>query len=257
MSNGAKLAYDDAGTGPHTFVFIHGWACDRTFWRPQFEDLSRDQRCVAIDLRGRGGSPAIAPYDSTTAADDVAGLIRSLDAGPCILVGHSLGGLVALLVNDRHPQLVKGIVLGDSPLTPAESGRFGSMVSSIRTAGNMDAVASYVETFFVDSTSDAVKTSVRSVMLTCQAEVAAGMLDNDAVFVERMPELIKAADAKPFMAIWAERPLGDPARLREITTFLRQEPIPGAGHFFQLEQPAITNALLRAFIDDVERDPRI
>jgi pimeloyl-ACP methyl ester carboxylesterase len=39
--------------------------------------------------------------------------------------------------------------------------------------------------------------------------------------------------------------------------FIRQEPVADSGHFFQLEQPAITNALLRAFLDDVERDPRL
>jgi pimeloyl-ACP methyl ester carboxylesterase len=59
------------------------------------------------------------------------------------------------------------------------------------------------------------------------------------------------------MAIWASKPLGDPSHLRDITMFIRQEPVPGAGHFFQLEKPAITSALLRAFLDDVERDPRI
>jgi pimeloyl-ACP methyl ester carboxylesterase len=72
-----------------------------------------------------------------------------------------------------------------------------------------------------------------------------------------MEDLIRAADRKPFMAFWAEEPRGDPRWLREITTFLRQEPMAGAGHFFQLEQPEVTNALLRAFIDDIERDPRI
>ena len=39
--------------------------------------------------------------------------------------------------------------------------------------------------------------------------------------------------------------------------FVRQEPIAESGHFFQLEQPALTAALLRAFLDDVERDPRV
>ena len=45
------------------------------------------------------------------------------------------------------------------------------------------------------------------------------------------------------MAIGAARPLGDPAHLRDIAMFIRQEPVTGAGHFFQLEQPAVTNAL--------------
>ena len=59
------------------------------------------------------------------------------------------------------------------------------------------------------------------------------------------------------MAIWAEKPLGDPAWLRDQAIFLRQEPVPGTGHFVQMEQPAVTNALLRAFVDDALRDPRV
>jgi pimeloyl-ACP methyl ester carboxylesterase len=94
-------------------------------------------------------------------------------------------------------------------------------------------------------------------MLACPPEVAAGMLDNAAVLAGRLPALLKAADRKPFMAIWAERPFGEPAWLRDQCPFVRQEPIAGAGHFFQLEKPAITSALLRAFLDDVERDPRV
>jgi pimeloyl-ACP methyl ester carboxylesterase len=72
-----------------------------------------------------------------------------------------------------------------------------------------------------------------------------------------MLELVRAADQKPFMAIWAGKPLGDPAWLRDQTTFVRQEPIAGTGHFFQLEQPAVTSALLRAFLEEAERDPRV
>jgi hypothetical protein len=115
----------------------------------------------------------------------------------------------------------------------------------------------FIESFFTEATSDEIRDLVREMMLTCPADVAAGMLREDAVFVERMEDLIRAADSKPFMAFWPEAPLGDPRWVREVTTFARQEPMAGAGHFFQLEQPEVTNALLRAFLDDVERDPRI
>jgi pimeloyl-ACP methyl ester carboxylesterase len=121
----------------------------------------------------------------------------------------------------------------------------------------MESMRRYVETFFVEETPAEVREAVLEMMLDCPAEVAAGMLGNADVFPERMVELLREADRKPFMAIWASNPLGDPQQLRDVTMFVRQEPIPGAGHFFQLEQPAITNALLRAFVDDVLRDPRI
>jgi len=254
--NGTSIAFEQRGDGGLSFVFVHGWACDRTFWQPQFDDLSRDHRCLAIDMRGCGGSPAYGPYDTTTQADDVAAIIRTLGLGPSIIVGHSLGGLTALLINDRHPDVVLGIVLGDSPLRAAAAGSWPGRVEAIRAAGSMEPVTRTVESFFVHSTPPAVAEHARSVMLSCDADVGAGMLDNGGVFVERLDELIRTADQKPLMAIWAARPLGDPAHLRDLAMFIRQEPIAGAGHFFQLEQPAVTNALLRAFVDDVQRDPR-
>ena len=255
-ASGTTLACERRGSGGVSFVFVHGWACDHSFWQPQFEELSRDNRCLTIDLRGRGESPANGPFDTTKAADDVAALIRVLELGPSVIVGHSLGGLTALLVNDRHPDLVLGTVLGDSPLTLASTGMQGA-IDAIRAAGSMEPMRAFVETFFVESTPAPVVEHARSVMLSCDAAVAAGMLDNGGVFVEHLDDVIRAADRKPLMAIWAGHPLGDPAHLREIAMYIRQEPIAGAGHFFQLERPAITNALLRAFLDDVQRDPRI
>lgn len=254
--NGVVLSYDDRGAGEPPFVFIHGLACDRSFWTPQVEDLSCDFRCVNVDLRGRGESAETPPYDTTTAADDVAALILELGLDRPIVVGHSLGGLVCLLLNDRHPELVRGIVLGDTPLNHAARG-FDDMVEAITTEGSMGPLATSIESFFVEETLHEVQDLARTTMLTCSPEVAAGMLSNSGVFVERLDELIKQADRKPFMTIWGSRPLGDPRHLRDITMFVRQEPMAGAGHFFQLEQPAVTNALLRAFVDDVRRDPRI
>lgn len=255
--NGVTLEYTDEGRGDPPFVFVHGWACDSRVWAPQLADLSRDHRCVSVNLRGRGGSSATPPFDTSQAAEDVAALMRELALAPAIVVGHSLGGLVTLLLNDRQPDLVLGIVIADPPLTSAREGRFERTVGVLNDAGSMSPMAEYIESFFAKDTPESVRDEVREMMLTCPAEVAAGMLSNGQVFVDRLDELIREADRKPFMALWAESPLGDPNRLRDVTMFLRQEPIAGAGHFLQLEQPGITNAVLRAFLDDVARDPRI
>lgn len=255
--NGTNLAYRDEGSGDPAFVFIHGWACDRTFWDPQIEDLKRDHRCIAIDLRGRGESPAVGPFDSFTAAGDVAALIRTLGIAPAIVVGHSLGGLIALILNDQHGELVAGVVTGDSPIEQNGPRRWPTTVGALREAGNMDPVQGFIETFFIETTPEDLAANVRATMLTCDPNVAAGMLDRGDDVADILPTLIRAADKKPFMAFWAEKPLGDPNLLRDLTMFVRQEPIAGSGHFFQLEQPAVTNALLRAFVDDVHRDPRL
>jgi pimeloyl-ACP methyl ester carboxylesterase len=255
--NGARIHFQDEGRGDPPFVFIHGWAGDHESWAAQVEDLSRDHRCISVDWRGRGGSEAVPPFDTTQTADDLAALIEALGLGPCVIAGHSLGGLAALLLNDRHPEVVLGIVLGDPPFSAAASGRIARTARVVAEAGSMSPMAEYIETFFTESTPEPVKDKVRETMLSCPADVAAEMLTNGEVFVERLDDLIRKADTKPLMAIWGQDPLGDPKRLRDTTVFMRQEPMPGAGHFFQLERPEVTNALLRAFLDDVERDPRI
>lgn len=254
-ANGAKLVAWDAGSGTLPFVLVHGLACDHTAWLPQFEDLARDHRCVAIDLRGRGESQAIPPYHLEQQADDVAAVMRALAVGPAIIVGHSLGGIVALVLNERHPDLVMGIAAADSPMRATGLGA-AALVERLRGEGT-SAIEPMVERFFGEGTSEDIRAAVREMMLTCLPEVVAGMLADDERVSTHMTELVKLADRKPFMAMWASRPAGDIAWLRETCMFIRQEPIAGGGHFFQLEKPAITNALLRAFLDDVERDPRI
>ena len=112
--DGATLAYEERGEGSPAMVFIHGWACDRQCWGAQLAEFSRDHRCIAVDLRGRGESDAVPPFGVGRALEDVAALVRSLGIGPVILVGHSLGGIIALAVNGRYPELVLGVVTIDS-----------------------------------------------------------------------------------------------------------------------------------------------
>jgi pimeloyl-ACP methyl ester carboxylesterase len=255
--NGATIAYDDRGSGSPAFVFIHGWACDRTCWSEQLAEFSKRHRCIAVDLRGRGESPAAPPFRAGQALEDVAAIIRELAIGPAILVGHSLGGIIALALNGRYPELVLGVVTIDSPITAQTGAGSPRSVSLIREAGSMRAVEGFIGTFAYDPPHAGAAEYVERVMLGCPADVGAGMLEDLHMVGEDMPRLIREADAKPFMAIWAEKPLGDPAWLREHTTFLRQEPVAGSGHFVQMEQAEVTNSLLRAFLDDVARDPRV
>lgn len=211
------IHFRDEGGGRGTpFVFIHGWACDSSAWRPQVDDLKRDHRCISVDLRGRGASAAVAPYDVFTAAADVANVIRSLGLPPVIVVGHSLGGIVALCLNQAEPELVAGMVTGDSPLELDAPRRWPRTVAALREAGSMDPVQAFVEGFFIDSTPEELAADVRAMMLTCDAEVAAGMLEEGERVADALPELIRLADEKPFMAFWAEQPLGEPNLLRDL-----------------------------------------
>ncbi|WP_234009958.1 alpha/beta fold hydrolase [Streptomyces sp. SA3_actF] len=80
----------------------------------------RGHRVLAMDLRGHGGSVRHPRDTSANAhADDVAGLLGRLGAGPAVLVGQSLGGRVALRVAVEHPSLVRGLALVEADARPA------------------------------------------------------------------------------------------------------------------------------------------
>ena len=255
--NGASLGYDEQGQGAPPFLFVHGWAGDRSFWRPQFEDLSRDFHCLTLDLRGCGDSSVTPPHDLTQAADDIAAVIEDRGMGAAIVAGHDIGGLVALLANSRHEDRVLGTVMVDPPLDSAARGAMGGLAAQIRDVASMEPARVFFDRFFDEESDPAIREHVEERMLACDPQVAAGQLTDNGYFAQNLGALIQTADKKPFMALWGNAPLGDPERLRQITFFLRQEPVTGAGHFLQLENPAMTNALLRAFVDDVRRDPRV
>ncbi|MCF6734536.1 alpha/beta hydrolase [Blastococcus sp. KM273129] len=108
------LATDVDGDGPPV-VLLHGITEDRTFWAPLVAPLATSATVVRVDLRGHGESPLGPGYELADMADDVR---AALDAAgvtePPLVVGHSLGGLLAAVYAGRHP--VRGVVDVDQPL---------------------------------------------------------------------------------------------------------------------------------------------
>jgi pimeloyl-ACP methyl ester carboxylesterase len=102
-----------SGSGP-TVVLLHGWtlSADLNWFSGGYEVASRHGPMVAPDLRGHGrGLRSEEPFTLEAAAEDVAGLLVELQAGPSVIVGYSMGSSIALLLAHMHPELVSGLVL--------------------------------------------------------------------------------------------------------------------------------------------------
>jgi pimeloyl-ACP methyl ester carboxylesterase len=113
--DGADLHYRTHGRGP-LMLLMSGTACDGRFWLPyQVPEFSRDYTVVAYDQRGTGETTARdADYLTSVLASDAAALIRHLNSGPAVVIGHSMGGRVAQLVALDHGDCVDRLVLASS-----------------------------------------------------------------------------------------------------------------------------------------------
>lgn len=96
-AHGAAIRYEVAGEGEPTLVFIHGWSCHRMYWVEQFDRFQRVRRVVSLDLMGHGESDGDrTDWTIEAFGDDVVTVCDELKLQRVVLIGHSMGGPVAL-----------------------------------------------------------------------------------------------------------------------------------------------------------------
>lgn len=105
------LAWTEQGQGA-PLVLIMGLNAPGAAWQPHVDQWSQSFRCLLVDNRGAGSSPAPpGPYSTSAMADDYARLIDQLGLGSCRVVGISMGGAIAQELALRRPDLVERLVL--------------------------------------------------------------------------------------------------------------------------------------------------
>ena len=108
------------GTGV-PIVLLHGLMGRARTWRRVAEWLRPYGAVYGLDARGHGNAPRVGPWTTERFADDVADALRTLDAGPAVLIGHSMGGLHAWATAATYPELVRAVVSED--FAPDQRGR--------------------------------------------------------------------------------------------------------------------------------------
>jgi pimeloyl-ACP methyl ester carboxylesterase len=129
----------DEGDGP-VVVFLHGLASSHHVWNSVIPRVSKTNRCISFDLLGFGGSPR-PDWPAYSVTDHIRAIHRSISAlslnSPIILVGHSMGSILAVAYAETYPKEVASLVLCSLPI-------YTSQVSSGESHRSIDAIYSAI-----------------------------------------------------------------------------------------------------------------
>lgn len=235
VGDGVRLAYDEAGSGTPPVVLVHGMACERTQMRRQLEHLAPRHRVVAVDLRGHGESDKLpGSYTFADLAEDLLALMGALGISRPVLIGHSLGGSISLLLAVAHPDDVAGVVLLDSGVRGPDQ-RTVDLAPFYDTLGGPDH-AERVHRFVVEhlfepgedpATVEAVATSMAATEPHVFLAMARGVLAYDGAATS-------LACGLPAMHVLGPHPFVAPGAIEALGPNWWVGRVVGVGHFMQM-----------------------
>ena len=251
--DGIGLAYEELGSGPgRPMMLVHGFGCDHTFMAYQQSVFSRERRTVAVDLRGHGRSDAphhgYAPEDL---AEDLVWLCQRIGLTAPLVVGHSMGGTIALELGARHPDHAAAIVMIDSLVfpDPAKVEALRPFAASLNGPGGQAGLEAFSAATARPGEGPEASMRWAAAMAATPRHVLAACFASHAIDYDA--SAAAAACRVPLAYIGAASPLGNAERFRELCPNLVVGQTVGSGHFSPLLVPAQINAMIRDFERDV------
>jgi pimeloyl-ACP methyl ester carboxylesterase len=255
--NGVGLAYEDVNPAAPPILFVHGWSCDHTVFAAQVEFFSRSRRVVSVDLRGHGRSDAPEQtYTMTDFADDLAWLCTELALIRPIVIGHSMGGNIALELAAQYPDILAGVVLIDSVVFPSQRFR-NSLQPLVEALQGTDYVAACRQAMLstcLTSDDETVKSQLIASLPKAPREVLASTLKNHLIEYDSAPAATNCH--LPVAYIGATSLLADLDRFRSLTPQLVTAQTLGSGHFSPVFVPRQINAMIFTFVELNSPGPR-
>jgi len=256
MRSGLTLRYKTRGVG-QTIVLLHPVAMRAEFWDPVADELESDFRLIAVDTRGHGESDVPAgPFSLDDLTQDIIELITAVGSPPCVLVGCSMGVMVANWVAVKAPELVKALVLSNATHTRTEQSKIGLQQRADACAKGMPAVlestlARWFSPSFMARRADTV------------AMARAWLLDNDPVVHSWSWLSMRDRDygdklekiQVPVLAIaGSDDHSATPSVVEEMSRVFPRgsfSEMKGVGHFAPLENPQLFAQIVRKFVTEL------
>jgi pimeloyl-ACP methyl ester carboxylesterase len=248
---GINLYYEEAAGGDPPIVLVHGWCCDHTYFAPQFERYAgRGHRVVAVDLRGHGRSDKPeGSYAMGVFADDLAWVCEQIGLEKPVVIGHSMGGIVAFDLAARYPTLPSAAVMLDAAIVLPSASReaIPGMLKKLGGPDYREVLHEYASgSLFIPTDDPDRKENILSAMISTPQHVIVsamqGLHDYDPAALDppKVPGVYIAADEA--------QPRSDMSRFHEMFPDIFYGKTVGSGHFCQLEVPEQIGAMVDRFL---------
>jgi 2-(acetamidomethylene)succinate hydrolase len=258
--NTGRLALNvrEAGKG-QLAIFLHGITSNAAVWDPIILALSDEFHCVAVDQRGHGLSDKpVSGYRARDLAEDILALIKTLNQGPAVIIGHSLGARNAVVAAVIEPRLVKSVVAVD--FTPfIEKEVLDTLAARVNGGDRLFKSREEIEAYLQDRYQKMPAGAVRHRALTAFREVEGGfrpLADPGAMaqtaegLREELESAFKAVKRPTLIVRGAESKLVSEAALEKTRKLRPDLPVivvPDTDHYVTEEAPEESIQFIRKF----------
>jgi len=250
-ADGVSIAYETFGKGSTALVFVHGWSCDKSYWKGQIEYFSKAYRVVNIDLGGHGES-GLGRKDWTiySFGIDVAAVIKHLSLERVILIGHSMGGDVSADAALLLPGRIAGLIMVDV-YKKLGAGRPAEQIDAFVADFSVDfapKVQKLVRSMFLTNADPSLVEFVAKDMSSAPPAVALSAMRSSFTHSRQITHDFEHLKL-PVIALNPDNEPTDVESMRKhgVDVII----MPGVGHFLMMEDPKRFNELLETAIKKI------
>jgi len=250
--DGVEIRYQVAGQGEPAIVFVHGWSCDRTYWRQQLDHFASTHRVLAVDLGGHGES-GLGRKQWTMAAfgEDVKAAVQAAGVEKVVLVGHSMGGPVIAEAARLMPERVVALIVVDF-FTEVDR-RFSTreregFLAPMRADFPKMTQAFVRKEMFIPRSDPKLADQIARDMASAPPSVAVSAMEQ---LLNYDQGAALAAVKVPVLLINSDKWATDLEAARRHKPDIQLAVMPWVGHFLMMEDPAEFNRLLARAVQEL------